>query len=227
MVLVLTGGGSGDDTKKIDKYFASLIDKSKPLLYLPIAIDVIKHPYPECLKWLRQTFDKFSISKYEMVTEETLAQYSNKTPNSYGGIYIGGGNTPYLLKTIKESGIIKFINEAVKQNLPIYGGSAGAIIFGKTIKSSLKADRNWVKLTDFTGLNKAHEWDIWCHYTAEHDKMISEFLTKNKEIEKIIILSEKNAIIINQKDIQVIGQEPALAIHNNIRKTVNVDEKIK
>ncbi len=226
MVLILTGGGNGEDTKEIDKYFASLIDKSKPLLYLPIAIDTIKHPYPECLKWLRQTFDKLGISKYEMITEETLSQYSDKSPNDYGGIYIGGGNTPYLLKNIKESEMIKFINEAVEQNIPIYGGSAGAIIFGKTIKSSLKADRNRVKLTDFTGLNKVNGWDIWCHYTPEHNIMISEFLTKNKDIEKLIVLSEKNAIIVNQKDIQVIGQEPAIAISSTFRKTINVGEKI-
>ncbi|MEK6793115.1 MAG: hypothetical protein AABX95_04830, partial [Nanoarchaeota archaeon] len=74
MVLILTGGGNGEDTKEIDKYFASLVDKTKPLLYLPIAIDTIKHPYPECLRWLRQTLDKLGIRKYEMITEETLSQ---------------------------------------------------------------------------------------------------------------------------------------------------------
>ena len=246
MVLILTGGGSGKNTEEIDKYFASLINKKKPLLYIPIAIDTIKHPYPECLKWLKQTFDKLGINKYEMVTEETISKYADKAPNNYGGVYIGGGNTPYLLKKIKESGIISFIEKAVEQNIPIYGGSAGAIIFGKTIKSSLKVDKNWVNITDFTGLNKTHGWDIWCHYTPEHqknleigfldarsgsqtlrhDKMISEFLTKNKDIEKLIVLSEKNAIIVNKKEIQVIGQEPAIAISSTFRKIINMGEKI-
>jgi len=226
MVLVLTGGGSGKDTKEIDKYFALLVNKKKPLLYIPIAIDSIKHPYPECLKWLKQTFDKLGISQYEMVTEETISKYLDKTPNNYGGIYIGGGNTHYLLKNIKESGMIKFLNKAVEQDIPIYGGSAGAIIFGKTIKSSLKADKNEVGLKDFNALNKTNGWDIWCHYTAEDDKTINEFLSENKDIDKLIVLSERNAIIVNQKEIEIIGQEPALAISSTFRKTITVGEKV-
>ena len=62
--------------------------------------------------------------------------------------------------------------------------------------------------------------------TLRHDKMISEFLTKNKDIEKLIVLSEKNAIIVNKKEIQVIGQEPAIAISSTFRKIINMGEKI-
>ncbi|MBS3083420.1 Type 1 glutamine amidotransferase-like domain-containing protein [Candidatus Pacearchaeota archaeon] len=225
MVLVLTGGGNGKDTEEIDKYFASLVNKNKPLLYIPIAIDTIKHPYPECLKWLKQTFDKLGINKYEMVTEENILEYADKNPNNYGGIYIGGGNTPYLLKSIKESRLTKFLNEAVKQDIPIYGGSAGAIIFGKTIKSSLKADKNEVGLKDFNALNKAYGWDIWCHYIKEDYKTIQEFLSENKDVDKLIALSERNAILVS-KEIEIIGQEPALAISNTFRKTVQVGEII-
>ena len=53
MELIVTGGGSGKDTKEIDEFFASKLDKDKPLLYIPIAIDNIEHPYPDCLKWLK------------------------------------------------------------------------------------------------------------------------------------------------------------------------------
>ena len=61
MRIILSGGGSGERTKELDEMFASLLDKTKPLLYIPIAIDSIKHPYSSCLAWLRSTFDKLGV----------------------------------------------------------------------------------------------------------------------------------------------------------------------
>jgi len=58
--------GSGEDIIEVDKLFASMLDKNKPLLYIPIAIDNIKHPYEDCLDWLKNTFEPLGISKYEM-----------------------------------------------------------------------------------------------------------------------------------------------------------------
>jgi dipeptidase E len=98
MKAILSGGGSGEQTKELDGYFAKLVDKTKNLLYIPIAIDSCKHPYPDCLTWLRGTFDKLGISKYEMVTEEGLSKLAKEDPISYGGIYIGGGNI-FIKKT--------------------------------------------------------------------------------------------------------------------------------
>ena len=118
MNLILSGGGSGEQTKILDELFANLVDKTKPLLYLPIAIDTDKHPYAECLKWLKGTFEKLGINKYKMWTEEDLDKYKKININDYGGIYIGGGNTPYLLKTLKESGLLNWLKDIVNK-MPI------------------------------------------------------------------------------------------------------------
>lgn len=52
MKLFLNGGGSDYKTKKVNKIFNKVIDHSKPLLYVPLAMDEIKHPYDGCLEWI-------------------------------------------------------------------------------------------------------------------------------------------------------------------------------
>jgi len=208
MALILTGGGSGNDTLKIDKLFSEMLDKTKPLLYIPIAIDSIKHPYPECLTWLKNTFDKFGIKNYKLCSEENLVEISQEKPEKFSGIYIGGGNTFYLMKKLKETGLWVFLKEAIKKDIPIYGGSAGAIIFSKDIKTSLNFDKNWVELTDFSGMNLIRDYSLWCHFNLDKEQKIKKII-KEQKITHSIALTEKNALLLSKNTIQVIGNEPA------------------
>jgi len=42
MKLFLSGGGSGNESEQIDAEFIKALDKTKPVLYIPIAIDTEK-----------------------------------------------------------------------------------------------------------------------------------------------------------------------------------------
>lgn len=223
MELILSGGGSREKSLEMDKLFASLINKSKPLLYIPIAIDKIKHPYPECLTWLKQTFDSFGVKLYEMWTEEELYQSKEIKPENFGGIYIGGGNTFYLLKTLKESDFWNFLVIAIKKDIPIYGGSTGAIIFGKSILTS--SDENLVGLKDFSGMNLLKNISLFCHYKLEKEEKINEEL-KNFHLNKIIALSERTGIYLKDGKITIIGQEPAYLFSNKNKREINVGQII-
>ncbi|MDI3543732.1 MAG: dipeptidase [Candidatus Woesearchaeota archaeon] len=223
MKIILSGGGSGEDTKEVDEKFASLLDKNKPLLYIPIAIDNIKHPYPDCLKWLRLTFDNFGIKNYEMWTEGDLKKSKDVSPSNFSGIYIGGGNTPYLLKKLKETGFWEFLKEAIESDIPIYGGSAGATIFSKTIKYSLYSDKNWVGINELTGMNVLSGYEIMVHYKKEEkDKLIN--ISEENKSENIIALTEKNGLYVNSKEVVVIGKEPAFVFNNGKIRNVPVGE---
>lgn len=208
MRIILSGGGSGKDTKELDAKFASLLDKTKPLLYLPIAIDNIKHPYCGCLKWLKSTFDWLGVEKYEMWTEKDLDKSNNTSITDFAGIYIGGGNTPYLLKKIKTTGLWDFLKSALNNDIPIYGGSAGALIFSKTIFSSLYADKNWVEIKDLKGFNVLNDYEMAVHYNKSEEEKLKN-ISKEKPEKKIIALSEKNGLYVFEKGIKLIGQEPA------------------
>ncbi len=225
MKLILSGGGSGKQTTELDSKFASLVDKSKPLLYIPVAIDTKTHPYPGCLEWLKETFDPLRIKKYDMWTEEDLSKGEKIDVKNFGGIYIGGGNTPYLLKTLKESGMWKFLKDAIKENIPIYGGSAGAIIFAKSIIPSLSADENKVHLENFEGMNLISNREIWCHYDEDNDKIIREFI-ETYNLKEIVALPEETGLFITDK-IKVIGNKSAYMFSANSKIEIKVEGEIK
>jgi len=217
MRIILSGGGSGEQTKELDQLFANLLDKNKPLLYIPIAIDNIKHPYDNCLSWLRLTFDKLGISKYEMWTEETLKNSKNISPTEFSGIYIGGGNTPYLLKKLKETGFWIFLKKAIKNNIPIYGGSAGAIIFAKSVKPSVNFDKNWIGLKNFDGMNLIKNNYLFCHFTNKKEEQIKEIIFKEK-LPSSIALTESNGLFLNNDKIEIIGSESSWIFNNKGNK---------
>ena len=217
MKLILSGGGTGEKTRELDELFASLIDKNKPLLYIPIAIDKIKHPYSECLKWLRGTFDKLSVDLYEMWIEEDLNRILDK-PEKFGGIYIGGGNTFYLLKVLKETRFWEFLKDCMNRNIPIYGGSAGAIIFGFSIITSY--DTNSVNLKDFNGMDILNGISIFCHYKQEKYEVIKQKILL-PGLEKIIALPETTGVYVNNGKLTIIGKDPAWLFFSNKKIKLN------
>jgi len=225
MKLILSGGGSGEETKELDELFAGLVDKSKPLLYIPIAMDSNKYPYSECLKWLKGTFVSMGILNYKMWTEEEPSLLEKVEIDNFGGIYIGGGNTFYLMKTLKEFGAWDFIKKAVEKDIPIYGGSAGAMIFAKTITPALKGDRNKVRLSDFSAMNMISNWELWCHYEERMDNYIHEYIQKYS-FEKIVALTEGNGLYITNQGIRLEGQESAQVFVNGIKKELKIGEAL-
>ncbi len=222
MKIILSGGGSKEKTEELDNLFASIIDKRKPLLYIPIAIDKIKHPYTECLKWLRETFDKQGVHLYEMWTESELENIKDE-PEKFGGIYVGGGNAFYLLKVLRETSFWIFLKRCIDKDIPIYGGSAGAIIFGYSILTS--NDSNNVKLEDFSGMDVLRNISISCHYKQEKDESITQKIVLNN-LKKVVALPETAGIYVeNSQRPKVIGKDSAWLFSKNEKIRIEVGQK--
>lgn len=200
--LFLSGGGSEDNSREIDDLFATTVDKSKPLLYIPIAMDQNKIPYSECFKFISNTFNKRGIKKIIMWTENDI-KYNNTDLCDFGGIYVGGGNTFYLLKQLKESKFDKKLIAAIKKGVPYFGGSAGAIICGESILIATLSDENQVNLKNLVGLRVLPNYSISCHYSASKFNKINEFRKKNNT--PIIALPENSGLYYNGK-IEQIGE---------------------
>ncbi len=209
----------------LDKAFADALDKTKPLLYIPIAIDNKKYPYPGCLLWIKNTFDNLGVKEYVMWDEKDIYNYKKEKVTNFSGIYIGGGNTPYLLKTIKDNGFIDFIKEAMKKSLPIYGGSAGAIIFAKTIIPSLVEDENFVALTDLSAINAINNYELWCHYGPKEEDSLQEFIKKYNLV-NMVALPEETGLVIDGTNMTVLGKKNALLINGAVKKEIKSGEKI-
>jgi len=204
MKLFLGGGGGKEDSIELDKKFVASLDLSKPLLYIPIAINTDKHPYSGCLEWLLDVFRSLGVKNIVMWTEDDLKQKQEKDFEQFSGVYIGGGNTFKLLKELKEFGTFEILRKLLQKDIPIYGGSAGAIIFAKTIIPALSADENFVGLTDFSAFNLVKNYDMWCHYRDTYDEMIKDYTSKYN-LEKIIAIPENAGLYVTDNNIETVG----------------------
>ncbi|MBR5425656.1 MAG: Type 1 glutamine amidotransferase-like domain-containing protein, partial [Clostridiales bacterium] len=211
MKLFLCGGGCGEQTAAANRVFNAYIDHDKPLLYIPLAMGERDHTYDECYEWIQGELAEVKVPSIDMVRsyEELVA----KNLSDYGSIFIGGGNTFELLKGMKDSGAFAKMEEYIRNDGVVMGGSAGAIIFGKDIMTAIAMDPNDVALEDTAGFNALDDCSIFPHYTNEWTPeahvRFTEFIEKyTSEKEAVYALPEEDTIFINGDQVQVIGDRP-------------------
>ena len=216
MKLILNGGGSGAQIKESLQLFAKFV-KSGKVLYIPFAWK--NETYAGCLEWLLGELQPYGIQDIEMVTAPE--QITKEKLESVQGVFIGGGNTYKLLKMLKESQAYSNLKNYMEQpNSVIMGGSAGALIFGKSIDTCLDdgsqlkhiCDVNLVGLKDTTGFNCLHGFSILPHYQKlAEQNTLTETRVKRllKEGYKLICIPEETSIFVHDDKISIIGSKPA------------------
>jgi dipeptidase E len=202
--LILSGGGGPEDSKEIDIFFVGLLPKNPNILYIPIAINTVKHPYVDCFNWVKSVFEPLGINKITMWID--LNGKKSEDLKNFDAIYIGGGNTFKLLNDFRRTGFDKLLLRFIKESGIVYGGSAGAIILSREIDAAeLRGDTNDVGLKDTSGLDLTNGFQVWCHYTKDQDKQIVKYM-KGKNF-KIIALSERSGIYVNDSHIKCLGSD--------------------
>lgn len=226
MKLFLCGGGSGKQIKYVLNRFASSVDKNKPILYIPLAMDADK--YDSCKEWFSSEIKTIGLDKFDMVYSSK--ELSEKNLKNYSSLFIGGGNTFKLLKEIKENSNFEKIKEYLKNDGIVFGGSAGAIIFGNNINSCLLEDKNIINLKDYKGFDYLNGYSILCHLNNRNFKKNFKYLKEFSKYNKTIYLPEEDTIIISDNKINFIGQKKYIifdkgkyVIHNfaNIKNDIN------
>ncbi len=205
--IFLSGGGDKNQTFDIDEIFLKDIKK---ILYIPIAWK--NEDYNSCLNWFMDMIKSHKHAVIEMCTDLT----KKIELENYDAVYIGGGNTFKLLKKLKENKFDKKIIEYYLNGGIIYGGSAGAIIWGFDINISnlgKDSDKNEVNLIDKSGLNFVGGKDIQCHYEQDQLDELKRYSLKIKR--DILAIPEESAILIDDKNLKVIGNKPITLISKN------------
>lgn len=206
MKVFLCGGGSGDEVKLATTKFGEMIDKSKPLLYIPLAMK--KERYQSCLEWITKEMGLINVTNIEMVTSSS--ELAKKDLNNYCALYIGGGNTYKLLSDLKSNDSFENIKKYIMEGGIVFGGSAGAIIFGKDIDSCKTQDSNDVNLKDTKGFNILADYSLLCHLNRndgvkfdreKNSNYLLNFSLKNK----IIYLPDDDTILVTEDTISMIG----------------------
>jgi len=203
MKLYLCGGGSGKQNLSALLKFSKKLDKTKPILYVPLAMEETK--YDSCYNWFKEEIKNVNLTNFEMV--KSSLEFSQKELSNYNAIFIGGGNTYKLLNEIKQNSNYEKIIDYLHNDGTIFGGSAGAIIFGKDINCCLLDDKNNINLKDTKGFNLLNNYSILCHLKNKNFKKNFKFLEKYSKENKVIYLPEEDVILIEDKKISIIGNK--------------------
>lgn len=204
MKVALGGGGGAADSQLLDEVFAAWIGSQGKLLYLPCALRGIR-PFQACLEWITVTFASFHVTNITMWTD--LSEHQVSELDEFNAVYIGGGNTFALLAELRKSGFERSLNEYVHLGKAIYGGSAGAAVLGRDIRTVNYIDRNEVGLVEMKGLDLAEGHAIWVHYQPQDDSLIKAYVHQYQQ--PVIALSERSGIVIEQNNMRTVGFEPA------------------
>ncbi|MCX6719863.1 MAG: Type 1 glutamine amidotransferase-like domain-containing protein [Candidatus Staskawiczbacteria bacterium] len=128
-------------------------------------------------------------------------------------IFVEGGNTFYLLKSMRECNFEKIIRKLLKQGKVYIGESAGSIVAGKTIQTAeWYGDENKVGLKNLKGLNLV-PFDIVCHYTSENVEIIKQKIKNpKKRAKKLRIITDQQAILVQGNEVDLIGEGGAIIL---------------
>jgi dipeptidase E len=200
--IILGGGGTAEQEAPVLALFADLVGRDAHVLYLPIAVEVTMTAAQDHKQWITNTLGIYGIHSIVMWT--SLADHSPSDLDSFDSVFIGGGNTFQLLHQIRFHRFEDPLIEFAQQNKPIYGGSAGAIIFGKDINSSLYFDQNLVGLSNTSGLDLCGGACIWCHFSAEQTNQINSYILSTGH--DVISLPETAGLYVNEDGILALGQ---------------------
>ena len=224
MKLILNGGGVGESVKSARELLNSLIDHNKRILYIPFAWP--DSTYNGCLEFMTNELSDVEKEGIDMV--KSTDELMSKDLNDYACIYIGGGNTYKLLNDLKVSDTFnKIRNYLINDDGIVYGGSAGAIIFGKDIDSCNTEDENEVGLIDNTGFNMINGYSLLCHFTSrepERTELSRNYLIELSKSKPIYAIPEEDTIYVNDEQIKFIGNRPYYEFINGIENKKEIEK---
>lgn len=186
MRIFLCGGGDGDQTKDACRRLNDVIDHTKPILYLPFAME--NADYDSCHEWVRGELWCVDVPDIEMV----------KSAEEQDGI--------------------------------VFGGSAGAIIFGYDIESCAAMDQNKVGLKDTKGFDALSGYSVFAHYTNGSSRLTEQenrerterytekLLRYSQERGPVIAMPEEDTLFLNGDHFEMIGSRPYYCFEGGKRR---------
>lgn len=228
MRIFLCGGGDGEQTRMANQRLDQIVDHTKPLLYIPLAME---GNYESCQKWIQGELREVRVPAIEMV--RSVEELFKKELEKYSAIFIGGGNTYKLLRDLKTSGCFGKIKAYIENDGIVFGGSAGAILFGYDIYSCASMDKNEVGLMDTKGFDVLNGMSLFAHYmnkssclsekenearTVEYTKALLHF---SETRGPVIALPEEDTLFLNGLAIEIIGDSPYYLFENGNRQELH------
>ena len=189
--------------KDIFKDFMNNDTERKKVLFIPTAnideetkflVDEAKKVFEN----LGMEVEDLEISK---LNEKTIKNKIEKA--NY--LYVGGGNTFYLLQELKRKNLIDFIKNRVNFGMTYIGESAGAIITSKDIEYNyLMDDKTIAKdLKDYLGLNLVDFYVVPHLNEFPFEESAKQTVEKYKDKLNIIAINNSQAIIVKDDKFEI------------------------
>jgi len=218
MKLLLTSNGF---TAIIEKAFLGLLQKPAQMnsvgFITTAAYGEEEGPAWNCSLWLEEYRNQLRQQKITKIEDIDL---KNKTEEELEKIllqkdiiFVNGGNTFYLMYWAKKSGFDKVVCKFLQKGGVYVGVSAGSIIACPTIETAgwKPADINNVRLTDLTALGLV-PFLIHPHFEEVQKEDIAN---EAKYINyPVVSLTNEQAVLVNNGQIQVIGEGEILKLSN-------------
>ncbi len=209
-LLFLSGGGGAQDSVEVDSLFVRSLPKKATILYLPHANAKQSDDYSPSIQWLTATLNNVNHLGKSISIDTPLNLELVESIDKYDAIYIGGGNTYRLMHILRKTGLDTRIKRYVQSGGRVYGGSAGAIIFGRTIASAKDA-RVGYESSPPDGLDLLGGLSLLCHYNKDDSTLVS----LESQDHPTICLYENSALYVNNSVITSIGKAHDILLPNN------------
>lgn len=157
--IIAIGGGEIREktTLKIDEYIAGLAkehagDKRANALFIPTASHDFMPYYNSFHKIYTGTFNIKTDVALTVFREPDMEKLKEKFLKA-DLIYVGGGDTVFMMDHWKQSGLLSLIEEAYERGVILAGLSAGAICWFSDIYTDSLKSEDGMKYAMFKGLN--------------------------------------------------------------------------
>jgi len=203
--IYLSGGGNEKQSFPLDKFFFDTFPNNGSFLYIPVALRGNKL-YPTTHIWMKSILKIHERNDIQFETADNLSKYRLEDLKNFDAIYIGGGNTWSLMQELRDSGFSQELISYIKNSGVVYGGSAGAIVFGKNIDTH--GDENKINLKDTSGFNLVSDYSVACHYTNKQSDLFKDWAISHKS--PILCLPEEAGLIFGNDSILCVGTKPCV-----------------
>lgn len=201
--LFLSGGGDIETSYPFDSLFFDSLPQSTNILYIPVAMATTTVKKEMCFDWFSKLIS--SHSSNDRYLDFTMWNDEDSLPNlrDYDAVYVGGGNTYRLLMVLEKSGMLDALEKYIRNGGIYYGGSAGAVIVGKSLRTV--EEENLENYSKHNGMNLINDLSVSPHFSdSEGQRSAIRNICDNYAL-TIAALPENSGLIIDERDISVYG----------------------
>lgn len=208
MKLILYSGGFSRENQALASEVGKLLARRKgPVVaFVPVSSEDAEPDFRDCKRNLANS----GVSEFRCIpVDRPLSKQEEKDLFSSDGIFLGGGNTFYLLHHLKERKLLGKLREYVKKGGLLMGLSAGSIVLTPNVMTaevpSLDSDENDVGLKDYSALDLV-PFEFSPHYRSNR-KVDAELLDHSRQSERpIYACADGEGIVVRDGTIRFVGR---------------------